>query len=105
MQRKTELAIRSIANVDQEIDQLNLERAIGYLYGRPLFNHDIPRIIRYKEACKILGVSYGHLQYFIERGYLTKVYGAGRLAVGLTQESVMRFTTLRTQRPEKESVK
>lgn len=100
MNRKTELALRSIANVDPEIDPLNLERAIGYLYGRPLVKHDIVRIIRYKEACEILGVSYGHLQYFIERGYLKKVYGIGKQAIGITQESLMRFTTLRTQRPE-----
>ena len=36
MTEKTELTIRSIARVDPEIDPLNLERAIGVLYGRPL---------------------------------------------------------------------
>lgn len=100
MQRKTELAIRSIANVDQEIDPLNLERAIGFLYGRPIFDHDIVRVIRYKDAQAILGISYKHFQYLIDRGYLKRVFGVGKQAIGVTQESLTRFTTLRTQKTD-----
>lgn len=100
MQKKTELAIRSIANVDQEIDPLNLERAIGFLYGRPIFDHDVVRIIRYKDACAILGISYKHFQYLLDRGYLTRVFGVGKQAIGVTQESITRFTRLRTQKFE-----
>lgn len=106
MQRKTELAIRSIANVDQEIDPLNLERAIGFLYGRPLYTHDLVHVVRSKDACRILGISYSHLQHCIAKGYLDKVYGAGKLGIGVTAESITRFTTLRTRKtPGKESTK
>ena len=98
MTEKTELTIRSIARVDPEIDPLNLERAIGVLYGRPLYAHDLVHVVRNRDACKILGISYPHLQCCIGRGYLDRVYGAGRAAIGVTSESLARFTTLRTNK-------
>ena len=106
MKEKTELVIRSIARVDSEIDPLNLERAIGILHGRPLFAHDLVRVVRNKDACKILGISYSHLQYCIGKGYLEKVYGAGSLAIGVTADSLQRFTALRTRKAnQKENAK
>lgn len=98
MKEKTELAIRTIARIDPGINPLNLERAIGFLYGRPLYTHDLDRIVRSKDACRILGISYSHLQHCIARGYLDKVYGAGKLGIGVTAESITRFTTLHTRK-------
>ena len=98
MKEKTELTIRTIAKIDPGINPLNLERAIGFLYGRPLYTHDLVHVVRSKDACRILGISYSHLQHCIARGYLDKVYGAGKLGIGVTAESITRFTTLRTRR-------
>ena len=98
MKEKTELAIRTIAKIDPGINPLNLERAIGFLYGRPLYTHDLVHVVRSKDACRILGISYSHLQHCIARGYLDKVFGAGKLGIGVTAESITRFTTLRTRR-------
>ena len=106
MKEKTELAIRTIAKIDPGINPLNLERAIGFLYGRPLYTHDLVHVVRSKDACRILGISYSHLQHCIARGYLDKVYGAGKLGIGVTAESITRFTTLRTRKtPGKEATK
>ena len=106
MKEKTELAIRTIAKIDPGINPLNLERAIGFLYGRPLYTHDLVHVVRSKDACRILGISYSHLQHCIARGYLDKVYGAGKLGIGVTAESITRFTTLRTRKtPGKEGTK
>ena len=106
MKEKTELAIRTIAKIDPGINPLNLERAIGFLYGRPLYTHDLVHVVRSKDACRILGISYSHLQHCIAKGYLDKVYGAGKLGIGVTAESITRFTTLRTRKtPGKESTK
>lgn len=106
MKEKTELAIRTIAKIDPGINPLNLERAIGFLYGRPLYTHDLVHVVRSKDACRILGISYSHLQHCIARGYLDKVFGAGKLGIGVTAESITRFTTLRTRRTsEKERTK
>ena len=98
MKEKTELAIRIIAKIDPGINPLNLERAIGFLYGRPLYTHDLVHVVRSKDACRILGISYSHLQHCIARGYLDKVFGAGKLGIGVTAESITRFTTRRTRR-------
>ena len=68
MKEKTELAIRTIAKIDPGINPLNLERAIGFLYGRPLYTHDLVHVVRSKDACRILGISYSHLQHCIARG-------------------------------------
>ena len=106
MKEKTELAIRTIAKIDPGINPLNLERAIGFLYGRPLYTHDLVHVVRSKDACRILGISYSHLQHCIARGYLDKVFGAGKLGIGVTAESITRFTTLRTRKtPGKEGTK
>ena len=106
MKEKTELAIRTIAKIDPGINPLNLERAIGFLYGRPLYTHDLVHVVRSKDACRILGISYSHLQHCIAKGYLDKVYGAGKLGIGVTAESITRFTTLRTRKtPGKEGTK
>ena len=106
MKEKTELAIRTIAKIDPGINPLNLERAIGFLYGRPLYTHDLVHVVRSKDACRILGISYSHLQHCIARGYLDKVFGAGKLGIGVTAESSTRFRTLRTRKtPGKERTK
>ena len=106
MKEKTELTIRTIAKIDPGINPLNLERAIGFLYGRPLYTHDLVHVVRSKDACRILGISYSHLQHCIARGYLDKVFGAGKLGIGVTAESITRFTTLRTRKtPRKERTK
>ena len=106
MKEKTEFAIRTIAKIDPGINPLNLERAIGFLYGRPLYTHDLVHVVRSKDACRILGISYSHLQHCIARGYLDKVFGAGKLGIGVTAESITRFTTLRTRKtPGKERSK
>ena len=69
-------------------------------------NPSIARFIASMDACRILGISYSHLQHCIARGYLDKVFGAGKLGIGVTAESITRFTTLRTRKtPGKERTK
>lgn len=94
---------------DRPWDKSAQPRAGNRLPLRPsplLYTHDLVHVVRSKDACRILGISYSHLQHCIARGYLDKVFGAGKLGIGVTAESITRFTTLRTRRTsEKERTK
>ena len=96
MKAQTEKVIRSIIAVDSEVDASVVERAISVLRGQPYEDTDLVRVMPYREVLARLKVSKYTLRYYVKRGYLTKVRGAGNRAIGVTVESFNRFTLLRT---------
>ena len=96
MKAQTEKVIRSIIAVDSEVDASVVERAISVLRGQPYEDTDLVRVMPYREVLARLKVSKYTLRYYVKRGYLTKVRGAGNRAIGVTVESYNRFTLLRT---------
>jgi len=51
----------------------------------------IEPILKRKEAAVALGLHVRTIDYYVKRGYLVPVYGAGCRAIGITRESFLRF--------------
>ena len=95
MKLATEAAIRSIFSLDEQVDKEDLERAIYILHGRVKSDQDLVHVLRFKEVRKLLNVHRRTLEYYINQGYLDRVYGRGQRAIGITRDSYLRFTTQR----------
>jgi len=96
MKIETENAVRSILSLDPEVSQENLEKAIHILWGRVDTEDDLVHVLRYKEVTGLLHIHRRTLEYYIEKGYLDRVYGPGERALGISRDSYLRFTTQRT---------
>ena len=92
MKIQTEMAIRSIASTDDEVVGGNLERAIEVLRGNA-GNEDLIQVLRYGEVAGLLHVHKRTLDYYIRMGYLDKVYGGGKRAIGISRTSFNRFVS------------
>ena len=95
MKIETENAVRSILSLDPEVSQENLEKAIHILWGRVESEDDLVHVLRYKEVMNLLHVHRRTLEYYIDKGYLDRVYGRGERALGISRDSFIRFTTER----------
>ena len=94
MRMETENAVRSIVNIDPEITREMIEQAIDVLRGRTeevVLVHNV----RFRDAQEILKVSRRTLRHYLDSGYLDRVFGGGRRAIGVTRESLLRFMTRR----------
>ena len=54
--------------------------------------------IRFKDAQELLKVSRRTLSYYIDNGYLDRVYGCGCRAIGVSRESLFKFVNRRVVR-------
>ena len=95
MKIETENAIRSILSLDPEVSQENLEKAVHILWGRVESEDDLVHVLRFKEVMNLLHVHRRTLEYYIDKGYLDRVYGRGERALGISRDSYIRFTTER----------
>ena len=98
MKAETEIALRGILQMDPEIEKTDVERAIDLLCGRKEESAEDVQVIRRKDAMKWLGVHRRTLDYYIEKGYLDRVYGGGERAIGISRESYLRFMASRRPR-------
>ena len=96
MKIETENAIRSILSLDDQVGKADLEKAILILHGKVESDEDLVHVLRYKEVMDLLHVHRRTLEYYIEKGYLDRVYGRGERALGISRDSYLRFTTRRT---------
>lgn len=97
MQPNTENAIRSIVSMDETVSKDMLEKAMGILKGIPEEDEEDPQVIRFSTVMKYLGIKRRTLSYYLQQGYLTRVYGGGRRALGISRDSYLRFTRKRMQ--------
>ena len=95
MKPETETLLRNIISLDPEITKENAERAIDTLRGKLQSDEDLVHVLRFKEVRKLLNVHRRTLEYYINQGYLDRVYGRGQRAIGITRDSFLRFTTQR----------
>ncbi len=91
MKPETEAAVRSIVSADAEVTKEMLERAVDILRGRCRSDEDLVHTVKFKHARELLGVSSRTLSYYLDNGYLDRVYGCGKRALGVTRESLFRF--------------
>ena len=96
MKQETEMAIRGVLMMDADIAKENIERALDILRGKTDGDEPIIHNVRFNDAKDILKVSRRTLRHYLDSGYLDRVYGGGRRAIGVSRESLMRFMTRRT---------
>ena len=98
MKSETETLIRNVVSLDPEVAKENLERAIDIMRGKVESDEDLIHNIRFKDAQDLLKVSRRTLSYYIDHGYLDRVYGCGDRALGVSRESLLRFMNRRVVR-------
>ena len=84
--------------MDPEVTREMLERAIDILRGRARSDEDMIHTIKFKDAAELLKVCPRTLIYYLDNGYLDRVYGCGQRALGVSRESLLRFMTRRVVR-------
>ena len=96
MKPETEVALRGVLMMDLEIKKENVERALDVLRGKADGEEIIIHNVRFPDAMDILKVSRRTLRHYLDSGYLDRVYGGGRRAIGVSRESLLRFMSRRT---------
>ena len=91
MKDQTEAAIRNIASIDGEISKEMLDQAIDIFRGEMAGRNDLVHVMKRKDVMKHLGIHRRTLDYYLEKGYLERVYGGGQKAIGVSRESFLRF--------------
>ena len=98
MKPETETAVRSIVMIDSEVTRENLERAIDIIRGKISSDEELVHTIRFKDAIDLLKVSRRTLTYYLDHGYIDRVFGCGCRALGASRESLLRFMNRRVVR-------
>ena len=98
MKQETENAIRSIASLDPEVTTAMVDRAIDIMRGRSEECEALIHNVKFKDAQELLKVSRRTLSYYLDHGYLDRVYGCGHRALGISRESLLRFMNRRVVR-------
>lgn len=98
MKTETETLIRNVIALDPEIAADDIEKALNILRGKNEANTEVElvQVLRYKDVIALLKIHRRTLEYYIEQGYLDRVYGRGERALGISRDSFIRFTTQRT---------
>ena len=104
MKTETENAIRSIASLDPEVSITMIDRVIELMKGKSAESENLIHVVKYSDAIELLKVSRRTLSYYLDNGYLDRVYGCGHRALGVSRESLLRFMTRRVvRRSDKQS--
>ena len=107
MKTQTEMAVRNILEMDDEINKQDIDRAIDVLRGKKdeTGTEGLVHVLRRKEVMELLHIHRRTLDYYIDMGYLDRVYGGGKKAIGISRESFIRFTSRRVVRNTKKAKK
>ena len=107
MRTQTETAVRNILEMDDEVVKQDIERAIDVLRGKKdeTGTEGLVQVLRRKDVMNLLRIHRRTLDYYIDMGYLDRVYGGGKKAIGISRESFIRFTSRRVVRNTKKAKK
>ena len=98
MTPQTELVLKQIVKSDETIDPNNAIRAFALLRSTSRFSTEPPYILRFPKVRKMLGVSSSGLYKYFDKGLLKRIYGEGKHAIGVAQDSYIAFTNRRPER-------
>ena len=84
--------------MDAEVTGEMLERAVAVLRGQAAGDEDMIHTVKFRDAAELLKVCPRTLIYYLDNGYLDRVYGCGQRALGVSRESLLRFMTRRVVR-------
>ena len=94
MNHCTEAAIRCIVASDEDLKPESIEFAISCLKGETNLNEVFSR----HEVMALLNIHRRTLDYYLDRGYLERVYGGGQRAIGISRSSYIQFIEKRIHR-------
>ena len=77
---------------------MQIERAIDIMRGKISSDEKLRHTIRFKDAIDLLKVSRRTLTYYLDHGYIDRVFGCGHRALGVSRESLLRFMNRRVVR-------
>ena len=98
MKTETENAIRSIASLDPEVSTTMIDRVIEMMKGASEESENLIHVVRFNDTVEMLKVSRRTLSYYLDHGYLDRVYGSGDRAIGVSRESLLKFVNRRVVR-------
>ncbi len=98
MKPETENAIRSIASLDPEVSTTMIDRVIEMMKGANGDSENLIHVVRFNDTVEMLKVSRRTLSYYLDHGYLDRVYGCGERAIGVSRESLLKFVNRRVVR-------
>lgn len=95
MTAEVESIVRSAVRMDPGITGRMLELALSVLRGEPIApappaGADLPPIISYGDARRLLRIKRSAFFEMIRRGILKRVFGSGEHGIGVTRESFLR---------------
>lgn len=94
MKAETEMAIKNIMAMDPEVNKNDIAHALDILRGQEHEKADA--VMKRKDVIKLLRIHRRTLDYYLDKGYLDRIYGSGKRALGVSRESFIRFTRRRT---------
>lgn len=97
MRQQTEMTVRMLLKSDASVTEEDIEKAVNILKGKDGGDatEELQHVIRRKDVLKLLGVHRRTLDYYVEQGYLKRVYGIGKRALGISRDSFLKFTAQR----------
>ncbi len=98
MKPETEMTVRAILGADKSVDAGCIDKVIDMLHNDGNSMMDMIHVVRFKDAMDILRVHRMTLQYYLNNGYLDRVYGCGKRALGVSRESLLKFINRRVIR-------
>ena len=94
MKRQTREFLALLFKSDETIRPDLADKALRFLDRDREPQNDPTQIVLYKDAVRFLGVDRFTIEGYIQKGLLERAYDPRRkLAVGVTRESYIRFTT------------
>lgn len=93
MKEQTEIMLRNAMSMDPEISPETAVEVINHLKG---ISHRLDSVMKRNDVMRLLRIHRRTVDYYIKKGYLEKVYGGGKRAIGISRESFIRFTRRRT---------
>ena len=91
--------MRRRAKLEGEVPKARRSRPQGPARGKVESNEDLDHVLRRKEVEELLHVHRRTIDYYLDNGYLQRVYGGGKRAVGISRESVLKFLQRRVAGP------
>jgi len=93
MTPETEAILKKIIRSDESIDRECALRALALLRQSKFVPEPVP-ILGFTTVMRMLSVSRPTLYRYFDQGKLKRIYGEGEHAIGVAQDSYIKFTSL-----------
>lgn len=91
MREDSKMALHTALSLDGSISREAIARALAILAGQPEREDDYVRVIKVRDAARILGVTPAGINAYVRRGLLTKVVDDREKTIGIRGDSLATF--------------